>query len=262
MPREQLVHRHVGEDLDFVSSAARRAGQKRSGGARVDVVPARLDARQHEHLIPERRQRLQNGRQLERGALPFRRPVLHGHPVRHIERLEPVHRLRGARPRRENAGSIASRNGSASVAPSPRRTVRRGNDFVRNAISVSFSSASVRDLRGPSRKLFWSVRRRPAAARIRNAGLFDNPQNERRPAVVVRRRVADDLSHGRPIVVLEPSAERIGQQFFGDGARKLLGLARAAAPAVRKALPPSRRSPWCRSRRRACPIRQSSAIRR
>ena len=61
MPREQLVHRYVRDDLDLVSSAARRARQKRSGGARMDVVPVRLEAGQDEHLIPVRRQRLQNG---------------------------------------------------------------------------------------------------------------------------------------------------------------------------------------------------------
>ena len=71
MPREQLVHRDVGDDLDFVAAAARRAGQKRPGGAGVDVVPVRLDAREHEHLVAERRQRLENRRQLERAPSPF-----------------------------------------------------------------------------------------------------------------------------------------------------------------------------------------------
>ncbi len=42
LPREQLVHRDVGDDLDFVPATARRAGEERPGGARVDVVPVRL----------------------------------------------------------------------------------------------------------------------------------------------------------------------------------------------------------------------------
>ena len=71
LPREQLVHRHVGDDLDLVSSAARRAGQKRSGRAGVDVVPVRLDAGQHEHLVPERRQRLQDRRSSKAVPSPF-----------------------------------------------------------------------------------------------------------------------------------------------------------------------------------------------
>ena len=40
----------------------------------------------------------------------------------------------------ERAGVIASRNGSASEAPSPRSTVRRGNDFL-VMIMVPLSSA-------------------------------------------------------------------------------------------------------------------------
>ena len=66
-----LVHRDVRDDLDLVAPTARRARQKRSGRARVNVVPARLDAREHEHLIPEWRQRLENRRQLEALPSPF-----------------------------------------------------------------------------------------------------------------------------------------------------------------------------------------------
>src|SRR5436853_458549 len=38
------------------------------------------------------------------------------------------------------------------------------------------------------------------------------------------RRIADNLPHRRPIAVLEPASEGVGQELFGDGARKLLGL--------------------------------------
>src|SRR2546429_6624649 len=41
--------------------------------------------------IPERRQGLQNGRELEGASLPFRRPVLHGHSVRHVESRSEEH---------------------------------------------------------------------------------------------------------------------------------------------------------------------------
>ena len=94
-------------------------------------------------------------------------------------------------------------------------------------------------------------------ARIRNVGTLHDSQNERRPAVVVRRRVADDLAHRRPIVVLEPPAERVGQKLFGDRARETARAARAAARAAPTAPRPSRRSPWCRWHRRACPLRRS-----
>ncbi len=42
---EQLIDGDVGDDFDFVAAAARSAREKRSGSARVDVVPAGLDAR-------------------------------------------------------------------------------------------------------------------------------------------------------------------------------------------------------------------------
>ena len=84
--------------IDFVPASARGAGEERSGGAGVDVVPARVDARQHQHLVLERRQRFENRRELERASLALRRPVLHGHAVGHVEGEEPVRRPRG-RPR-------------------------------------------------------------------------------------------------------------------------------------------------------------------
>ena len=112
---------------------------------------------------------------------------------------------------------MASRNGSAIVAPSPRRTVRRGNDFaVRKVMSCRSPHAVqfVADLGCPHQK------RRT----------LHNPQNERRPAIVVGRRVADDPAHRRPIVVLEPAPERVRQELFGDGAGKLLGLLEQQRP--------------------------------
>ena len=239
MPREQLVHRHVGDDLDLVASAARGAGEKRSGGAGVDVVPVRLDARQHEHLIPERRQRLQNRRELERAALALRRPVLHRHPVRHIESLEPMRRLARRRsPRSENAGTIASRNGSAMVAPSPRRTVRRGNDRYQDIHGSFLHKQTARTLDDPRYQI--ADQRYCCAAASRT--------------ISVARPADRSTPSGRP--------ERIGQQLFGDRARKLLGLVEQEARASPASPRSSRRSPWCRSRRRACPIRRPFAIRR
>ena len=95
-------------------------------------------------------------------------PILHGHAVRHVERLEAVHRLCGAAPRGENAGSMASRNGSASVAPMPRSTVRRGNDLVRKAMRrLLLQLLPINQCRAAS---FEPV------SRIRNAGLSTIPR--------------------------------------------------------------------------------------
>ena len=102
VPGQQLVHRHVGDDLHLVAAAAVGAGQEGAGGAGVDVVPVRLEARQHEQLLAVRRQRLEDGRQLEAAPFRPRRPVLHGHAVGHVERLEAVRRpLRGVCAQRE-----------------------------------------------------------------------------------------------------------------------------------------------------------------
>ena len=90
---EELVHRDVRDDLDLVATAPRRPGQERAGGAGVDVVPARAQSRQHDGLVAVRGERLQDRRQLEARSLGLRRPVLHRHAVRDVERLEPVRRL-------------------------------------------------------------------------------------------------------------------------------------------------------------------------
>ena len=60
MTREQLVDRHVRENLDFIAAAARRSGQKRSRRAGMNVVPAGVKTGQDDHLIPVRGQRLQD----------------------------------------------------------------------------------------------------------------------------------------------------------------------------------------------------------
>ena len=120
VPREQLIHRDVGDDLDFVAPAARRAGQERSGRAGVDVVPVRLEPGEHEHLVAERRQRLEDRRELEGRALGLRQPVLHRHAVGHVEGLEPVHRLRrGAREGRRHGIQQRQRQGRRRARGGP-----------------------------------------------------------------------------------------------------------------------------------------------
>ena len=88
-------------------------------------------------------------------------------------------------------------------------------------------------------------------------------QDERRPAVVVRRRVADDLPDRRPIGVLEPPAECVGQQLLRDRARETVRGRRAAARAVPASpsivVAAHRRAA---ARRPACPLRRPCASRR
>src|SRR5262249_32067516 len=75
------------------------------------------------------------------------------------------------RPRLEHAGGMASRKGRASVAPTPRSTVLRGNDFVVRKVIATLSVSSV------------SVRHVPRGPHQKRRTLDDSP-NERRPPVV------------------------------------------------------------------------------
>ena len=72
--------------------------------------------------------------------------------------------------------------------------------------------------------------------RIRKRRTVHDSKNERRPAIVLRRGGAHDLTHRRPIVILEPAAERVGQQLFGDGGRELIGPLQEQGAQARQAL--------------------------
>src|SRR6202795_53700 len=61
-------------------------------------------------------------------------------------------------------------------------------------------------------------------------GALNNSKNNRRPTVIVGRRVADDLAYRRPIVVFEPAPKGVGHKFFGYSAGKLLGLTKQQPP--------------------------------
>ena len=93
--RQDLVHRDIGKDLDLVPTAARRAGQEGPRGAGVNVVPVRLQARDDDHLVSVRLQRLEDGRQDKVLAHALRRPERHGHAVGDVEGLKAMCRLAG-----------------------------------------------------------------------------------------------------------------------------------------------------------------------
>src|SRR6266699_1709217 len=56
------------------------------------------------------------------------------------------------------------------------------------------------------------------------ARALHNSENDRRPAVVMRRRFVNNFAYRRLIVVLEPAAKSISQKLFGYRAGKLVGL--------------------------------------
>ena len=58
----------------------------------------------------------------------------------------------------------------------------------------------------------------------------------------MRGRGVDDLPHGRPIVVLETPAERIGQQFFRERGREPIGILQQQLAKALEAVDRARRS--------------------
>src|SRR4029453_11603180 len=79
--------------------------------------------------------------------------------------------------------------------------VRLGNERVKKCMSFSLLVAA--------RKETW---------------ILHDPHNDGGPAVVLGCRIADNLSHGWKIIVLQLSAESVRHQLFCNGARKLLRI--------------------------------------
>src|SRR6266540_7101338 len=102
------------------------------------------------------------------------------------------------------AGTIASRNGSATVAPMPPRTVRREMCFFVMNMSDLLSSFAFRG-RGRVRV---GRRRARSTAHLKWRALHD-AKNERRDAIVVRGRLTHDGSNNGHVVVLNRTSERI-----------------------------------------------------
>src|SRR5439155_15600013 len=90
-----------------------------------------------------------------------------------------------------SAGIMASRSGSATVAPAPRRNDRRGIDSFLMNINVSFAI-------GDSS--------RPSHSKGRAA---DDAANERDEPIIVAGGIADNRANRRRIVVFDAAAERV-----------------------------------------------------
>src|SRR5216110_3503438 len=103
----------------------------------------------------------------------------------------------------ERAGTIASRNGSATAAPMPRSTVRR--DIVLFEINI----------RSPLPLTIGRGQRRFDRFRHPERRAVDDAEHERRHAKVVLSGVADDRADRGHVGVLDPPSERVGHQVFG-----------------------------------------------
>src|SRR4030095_15843292 len=88
-----------------------------------------------------------------------------------------------------NAGVMASSMGKASVAPTPRRNVRRGIDFLKITIA-------------DSPHLKWCA--------------LDDAKNDCGPFLIVRGSVARDLAKRRVVSVSQATAQLIRQQALGE----------------------------------------------
>src|SRR5688572_28684756 len=103
------------------------------------------------------------------------------------------------------AGIIASRNGSATVAPRPRINVLRGNaSFVITICSLQSCSTKVE----PYQSLIREVLSHPHCKRSAR----DNALNQRFELVVLFRGVALDLADRRRVGRLEASPKRIDRK--------------------------------------------------
>src|SRR5260221_12938734 len=113
----------------------------------------------------------------------------------------------------ESAGTMLSRNGSASVAPMPRRTVRRGIAFLEMNIH---------------RSLFFRHAQRLAAlsgAHAERRAADDAADDGRRP-IVTLRGFPRNFPDRRLIVVFEAAANRVRQQLCGKRADEILLVTR------------------------------------
>src|SRR5437867_4942047 len=109
------------------------------------------------------------------------------------------------RVRSESAGTIASNSGSANVAPTPRRNVRRGNDIL---VMMNMTSSTFPDAR-PEGRARNATRRRPELQLGRGSShlkrrALDDPENDPREPIVVARSLARDRADGRRVIVLDP----------------------------------------------------------
>src|SRR4051794_2636882 len=105
------------------------------------------------------------------------------------------------------AGTIASRSGSASAAPTPRMNVRRGNAIF----LITMSRSPARRDGAPRRSIRALLRHPHLKRRARDDALHD-----RRKTVGRARRLPLDLADRRRVEGLESPPERIGQQLLGE----------------------------------------------
>src|SRR5262245_29660898 len=119
-----------------------------------------------------------------------------------------------ARATEPSAGHIDSSNGNATVAPTPRRNVRRGNVLlVRNLIGRSPPSLANGSRHGGRFRVAARGNGPRFAVHLERIALGDL-EYERPESVVVLLGVLHDLSHDGHVVVLDAATERVRHELL------------------------------------------------
>src|SRR3989442_798046 len=113
------------------------------------------------------------------------------------------------------AGSIASKSGSASAPPAPRRTVRREMCFLlTNMVDASPINLT-------RRLLLTGV----GCFHVHlEGGALHDAKHERRESVLAARRVPNDRPHQRHILILDTAAQCVSEQLLRHDADELIGI--------------------------------------
>src|ERR1700722_9291682 len=105
------------------------------------------------------------------------------------------------------AGTMASRNGSATAAPTPRRTARRERYFLVRKIMSYPLAHSVRYRHLGDLHIRLTATRNGRHLLHLEGGACDDPEQDRGKAIVVGGRIAHDLTNGRHVVIVQCAAE-------------------------------------------------------
>src|SRR6266540_5448237 len=116
------------------------------------------------------------------------------------------------------AGTIDSSSGSASAAPAPRSTARRGMCFF--VINISAPDGEAQGLR------VTELMRRAGADGCLHVHLKrlapDDRRDDGRESIRCARGVTDDRSHERHVLIVDTPAKRIDEQLFSHDADELI----------------------------------------
>ena len=183
-------------------------------------------AAQHEHAIPNGGQRRHDRRELEI-TLPLRRPEGHAHAVRTVDGPEPLHRGRRGGECRHHPVEQRQSDGCPDAAQD--RAARQ--TFLRNHHDTLLKRGDSSDS-AICAVAATSLRRR---SHLKGSTL-DDSENQRRPAVLARRRLPEDRAKRRHVVVRRRPAEGVREELVREPADELVAVRHQHVPELVGAL--------------------------